>query len=140
MKQEATPNKGDAGRDNPIILGPAGLLGGPGLNPAYFEAGFRETARAWPPALCCKTMSQPGRLGSGRMGNGVEGPLPLMPCLFSPASSLSHGGFCSPFLPLLAFPALRRLTNFLFCCLAAIGKVLKNRKCPRQENTLKAET
>lgn len=62
---------------------------------------------------------------------GVEGPLPLQPCL---------GPFPWWVLPTPSLPALRRLTNFLFCCLAVIGKVLENRKCPRQENTLKAET
>ena len=67
-EQVAAPNKGDAGGDNPIIPGLPGLLGGQGLNPACFGAGLRETARAWPPAVCCKTMSQPGWEGSGKVG------------------------------------------------------------------------
>lgn len=72
------PNKGGAGRDNPIVLGLAGQLGGPELNPARFEAGLGGAA--WLPAVCCKTMSQPGR-GVGE-GGGLEGPLPLQPCLW----------------------------------------------------------
>lgn len=122
------PNKGDTGTDTPIFLGRAGPQRGPGLNPACSKAGLGEAA--WPPAVCCKTMSQPGTEGSGG-GEGLEGPLPHQPCLRP---------FPGWVLLTPARRALRKLTHFLFCCLAAIGKVLKNRKCPRQENTLKAET
>lgn len=59
---------------------------------------------------------------------GVEGP-PALPLAFS-----------RWVLPTPTLPALRSFTNFLFSCLAELGKVLKNKKCPRQENTLKAET
>ena len=65
----------------------------------------------------------------GRWGDGGRGAP-------SPASGLYQGKFCPP--PTLL--ALRRFTSFLFSCLDELGKVWKNRKCPRQENTLKAET
>lgn len=82
MRGVAAPNNGDAGRDNPIVLGLAGPVGRPGLNPACFEAEFKKLPGS---GHCCLLQNNESAW-QGRQWEGEEWgrgpPPPALPPAF----------------------------------------------------------
>lgn len=124
-----------AGRDNSVALGSGPAVVVQDCTQPTPGLVFKEEPGPERPAVWRKTMSQPWKergCESAREGKGAWSWDPAIQPPAFPKRTLPISQFVLPFPP-PSPPALS-----FFCYLAVIGKALKNRKCPRQENTLES--